>query len=879
MKIETTSTIVKTNNIGSSTEFKIKTSSMAFKILTDGLYSNKIGSMVRELICNAYDAHCAAGTQSTPIDIELPMTTNPVFRIRDYGTGLSEEDMKTTYTTYFESTKSNDNQYIGGFGLGSKTPLAYNTEQFFVRSYFNGKKYLYNVSIGENGAPTLTKWSEEDTTEPNGLELMISVNDTDIVLFKRELNNFLIWNDIKVNLVGYDEQPERASFKLISNKANTYGVSIPAVSEEDVHTINNVFGYGGFYETTAFLIKLGEVAYFVKFSDLKDHYSYMMDNCLERIFAIASDISGVKDFDKNGLIRYTLSDDRKLESLCRGLPPMCFKFDIGELEVTASRENLSFTKKTIDALITRIFGFLVGMCLKTCKAMAEAISAQDVKAIIKNEDWLVYCPRIITQDLCFSIKRFTPDILEDVSDKSSKFETEFTDVFFIKPSTYISIKQKSAAIIQNDPRKIRTIAEAIFDDDCKKLLKECQHIRVSNIYSCVSFKRAYDGEIRYSSGYVPVETKSEILDSKFTIVISHLSMTDAVKYNVIENAGLDTTGGKLYQWIQVSSKIAGKRLMQLFNENNASENKFFTYEYISLLDINVKTQKEVVKRTVQCVCFYLTNDNLDGDWKLTETYETSSKEVINAALENTPVFYVPMTMGYAYISSSLRYLGDVSKKLLKCVGLKSKKVLMAFVPSNRITSFETGYQNIKGLELYNISDKNDEYGRKYYNFVRHIAASWLYRCCVGVNELYSYVFNSKYIIKSNSIHKIKTPTTEDYLDYEGQLLAFCIKKSPRLRKWCELLKKRIFLGIEDDDQRLSALFEFYKQINGFTFKRYKTDILLKLITRIIGKMDESELRDSSKLFFGQSYRLRSYIPSDYFSTVLLMLQKLVDKKS
>ena len=131
MKINTESTITKSNAIGATTEFKIKTSATAFKILSEGLYSNKIGSMVRELICNAYDAHCAAGTKDTPIDVELPMVTNPLFRIRDYGTGLSEDDMRTIYTTYFDSTKNNDNKYIGGFGLGSKTPLCYNTEQFF----------------------------------------------------------------------------------------------------------------------------------------------------------------------------------------------------------------------------------------------------------------------------------------------------------------------------------------------------------------------------------------------------------------------------------------------------------------------------------------------------------------------------------------------------------------------------------------------------------------------------------------------------------------------------------------------------------------------------------------------------------------------------
>ena len=215
MKINANGTITKSNAVGTTTDFKIKTSATAFKILSEGLYSNKIGSMIRELICNAYDAHCAAGTKDIPIDVELPMVTNPLFRIRDYGTGLSEADMQTIYTTYFESTKSGDNKYIGGFGLGSKTPLCYNTEQFFVTSYFNRMKYVYNVSIGESGAPVLTKWDECMTDEPNGLELLISVDINDVERFKTEFYKFLIWTDIKINRIGYENDFARVGYRRI----------------------------------------------------------------------------------------------------------------------------------------------------------------------------------------------------------------------------------------------------------------------------------------------------------------------------------------------------------------------------------------------------------------------------------------------------------------------------------------------------------------------------------------------------------------------------------------------------------------------------------------------------------------------------------------
>lgn len=113
---------------------------------------------------------------------------NQQFIIRDYGTGLSDAQMREIYTTYFLSTKSDNNKFIGGFGLGSKTPLCYNDEQFGVISYYNGVKTSYLVYV-ENGVPTLQEMLKEETTEHNGLEISIGVNKSDIETFRMELKN------------------------------------------------------------------------------------------------------------------------------------------------------------------------------------------------------------------------------------------------------------------------------------------------------------------------------------------------------------------------------------------------------------------------------------------------------------------------------------------------------------------------------------------------------------------------------------------------------------------------------------------------------------------------------------------------------------------
>ena len=132
------------SNVGEIGEFRIRNSAKAFSILSSGLYANKIRAIIRELSCNAVDSHIAAGKAATPFDVHLPNSLEPHFSIRDYGTGLDHEQVKNIYTTYFESTKTDSNAYIGALGLGSKSPFSY-TDNFTVTAVKNGRKGIYKI--------------------------------------------------------------------------------------------------------------------------------------------------------------------------------------------------------------------------------------------------------------------------------------------------------------------------------------------------------------------------------------------------------------------------------------------------------------------------------------------------------------------------------------------------------------------------------------------------------------------------------------------------------------------------------------------------------------------------------------------------------------
>ena len=178
---ETVSSPVLTSVTSAPSKFKIKASAKAFKILS-GFYSEPILAIPRELGANAWDSHVKAGTTDKMFEVHAPNTLEPWFSIRDFGTGLSPEAVDSIYTTYFESTKTSDNDSDGCMGLGSKTPFNY-TENFTVTSWHCGMKHVYNCFIDESGSPNIMRMASELSKEPNGVEVKFGVKITDITMW------------------------------------------------------------------------------------------------------------------------------------------------------------------------------------------------------------------------------------------------------------------------------------------------------------------------------------------------------------------------------------------------------------------------------------------------------------------------------------------------------------------------------------------------------------------------------------------------------------------------------------------------------------------------------------------------------------------------
>lgn len=201
MKIAEKETPVVTYGTTSQAEFKIKTSRKSFEILSSGLYANKIAAVVRELSTNAYDSHVAAGCPSKPFIVHAPSKWEPWFSVQDFGTGLSPEKTVSTYTTYFESDKTDSNDFTGALGLGSKSPFCY-TDSFSVTSVYDGVRTTFTAFLNQQGTPTLAETHKEDTTDGNGVTVQVPVAEKDINEFCRQCADVLRWFKVRPEIEG-----------------------------------------------------------------------------------------------------------------------------------------------------------------------------------------------------------------------------------------------------------------------------------------------------------------------------------------------------------------------------------------------------------------------------------------------------------------------------------------------------------------------------------------------------------------------------------------------------------------------------------------------------------------------------------------------------
>ena len=199
MKIDTESQDVKVHGDFETSEFAIGDIAFIVDMFADKVYSHKERAVIRELSCNAHDSHILAGTTDVPFNVHLPTQLEPDFTIRDYGTGLTDSEIRNIFAGIGISTKRDSNEVIGCFGIGSLSPYSL-TDSFTVRSYKDGVCRTYTCYRDKERKPVVALLTELATDEDNGLEVSLTVEDRVCEFEKEAINVFKFWEGTLPNI-------------------------------------------------------------------------------------------------------------------------------------------------------------------------------------------------------------------------------------------------------------------------------------------------------------------------------------------------------------------------------------------------------------------------------------------------------------------------------------------------------------------------------------------------------------------------------------------------------------------------------------------------------------------------------------------------------
>jgi hypothetical protein len=194
----------KTVNFESSKKMNIDQESLDILLpaLSENLYSNPIGSIVREWTSNALDATKEAGVDKKVV-VGIDKKDNQfIFFVEDFGTGISEEKVDKIISKFGASTKRETNDQFGFFGLGLKSGLSYKTS-FYILTRFEGFEYTYVIYKTEGGS-NVDLISKVETALPNGTKIFINVDYSDIYQFESEIINQLLYLD-NIEFTSYNE--------------------------------------------------------------------------------------------------------------------------------------------------------------------------------------------------------------------------------------------------------------------------------------------------------------------------------------------------------------------------------------------------------------------------------------------------------------------------------------------------------------------------------------------------------------------------------------------------------------------------------------------------------------------------------------------------
>jgi len=295
MLITTDRPAPRSSGIKSEVGFTIDPRNLAHVVsLLRDAYSDPITAVLREYSVNAADAHVEAGIPDKPFEVTLPGRLEPVLKIRDFGHGLTPEQIEGLFCSYGASSKRQSNDYTGCLGIGCKSAFAV-TDSFTVTTYHGGRERTYSCYLDESEVGKAALLSDKPSDE-TGLLISIPIKKEDVMTVGEKAIDVFRYFKTKPKFINLSKQEEekvaRPGYLYRTSKAGIKGNSNSWRQSDDN------------------CIVMGNIAYPIKVDEI--------------------------DSDKlHGILQHTSFD---------------FEVPIGTVDIAPSREELKYNQRTKAAI-------------------------------------------------------------------------------------------------------------------------------------------------------------------------------------------------------------------------------------------------------------------------------------------------------------------------------------------------------------------------------------------------------------------------------------------------------------------------------------------------------------------------------------------------
>jgi hypothetical protein len=178
-------------------------------LLTKGLYKDPITAVIAEWTNNGIDSVVQSGKDpiENPVLVQIQNGSSGqyIFRVEDRGIGLDDKDFENICMNYLESTKEEDNDTIGHFGIGMKSFLSLERSATFTCRK-DGVERKYIVYEGAEFV-NYDLIYEKPTLEGNGVIAELTINYSERTAFIDKARTKLAYYDTAVLII--DGRPEQ----------------------------------------------------------------------------------------------------------------------------------------------------------------------------------------------------------------------------------------------------------------------------------------------------------------------------------------------------------------------------------------------------------------------------------------------------------------------------------------------------------------------------------------------------------------------------------------------------------------------------------------------------------------------------------------------